>query len=116
MKEKSTAVRYGYFILAAAIYGILVYAPLEGGALAAGQACLTETGRKALGVLAFCLVLWITEPVPFHITGFIGVLLMFVLKIEAFSDLIKQGFGNETTVFFVGVLTLSAMVTKTGLG
>lgn len=116
MKRKRTPARYAAFLIAALAFAIVVYAPLKESFLTAGQAHLTETGRTALGILAFCLVLWILEPIPFHITGFLGILLMFFLRVESFADLIKQGFGNETIVFFIGVLSISAMVTKTGLG
>lgn len=116
MKEKSLIARYGIFLAAIIVYIIISYIPLGQEILTINQTCLTENGRKVLGILAFCLVLWVAEPIPFHITGFIGILLIFIFRIETFSDLIKQGFGNETIIFFIGVLTLSAMVTKTGLG
>lgn len=115
-QEKTLKSRYLSFAMAAAAYMLIAYLPAGDQVLVIDQAVLSDVGRRALGVLVFCLVLWVREPVPFHVTGFIGMLLMLFLKVEAFGDLVKQGFGNETVVFFIGVLTLSAVVTRTGLG
>ena len=79
-------------------------------------AALDMAGRRSLGILAFCLVLWVREPVPFHVTGFIGILFMCFARVDTFANLIRQGFGNDTIVFFIGVLTLSSVVTRTGIG
>lgn len=115
-KSKTTAQKYINFVEALAIYLLVAYFPLPSSILTIETAVLTASGRVALGVLFACLFLWITEPVPFHITGFLGVLLMLLLKVDSFATLIKQGFGSETIVFFIGVLTLSAMITRSGLG
>ena len=115
-QEKTLKSRYLSFAMAAAAYMLIAYLPAGDQVLVIDQAVLSDVGRRALGVLVFCLVLWVREPVPFHVTGFIGMLLMLFLKVESFGDLVKQGFGNETVVFFIGVLTLSAVVTRTGLG
>lgn len=114
-KSKTTAQKYINFVEALAIYLLVAYFPLPSSILTIETAVLTASGRVALGVLFACLFLWITEPVPFHITGFLGVLLMLLLKVDSFATLIKQGFGSETIVFFIGVLTLSAMITRSGL-
>lgn len=115
-KEKTLGSRYISFLIAFAAFLVIVYFPLNDSILTIDQAVLNDVGRKALGILIFCLVLWIREPVPFHVTGFLGMLMMLVLKVDTFANIVKQGFGNETVVFFIGVLTLSAVVTKTGLG
>ena len=115
-KEKTLKSRYLSFAAALAAYAVIAWFPVRESVLVIDQAVLSDVGRRALGILVFCLILWIREPVPFHITGFIGMLLMLLLRVESFGDLVKQGFGNETVVFFIGVLTLSSVVTKTGLG
>ncbi|MDP3176665.1 MAG: SLC13 family permease, partial [Spirochaetaceae bacterium] len=75
-----------------------------------------ESAMAALGVLAFCLVLWVTESLPFHITGFLSLAFMTLLKIGKYKEIISTGFGNDIVVFFIGVLVLGAFITKSGLG
>ena len=94
-KSKTTAQKYINFVEALAIYLLVAYFPLPSSILTIETAVLTASGRVALGVLFACLFLWITEPVPFHITGFLGVLLMLLLKVDSFTTLIKQGHGQR---------------------
>ncbi|TXT50315.1 MAG: solute carrier family 13 (sodium-dependent dicarboxylate transporter) member 2/3/5 [Spirochaetes bacterium] len=75
-----------------------------------------QAAMSALGVLAFCLVLWVTEALPFHITGMIALALLTFLKIGKYKDIISTGFGNDIVIFFIGVLILGAFITKSGLG
>ncbi len=77
---------------------------------------LTQQGRVTIGVLFFCLLLWMTESLPFHITGMLGMILLVLLKADHFKSIVQLGFGNDTVVFFIGVLTLSVCVAKAGLG
>jgi len=70
----------------------------------------------ALGVLAFCLVLWITEALPFHITGLLALALLALLGIGGYKEIIAVGFGNDIVVFFIGVLVIGAFITRSGLG
>ncbi len=83
------------------------YAP----AMATGKAAMA-----ALGVLAFCLVLWVTEALPFHITGMAALVMLTLLKVGKYKDIVATGFGNDIVVFFIGVLVLGAFITKSGLG
>ncbi len=80
------------------------------------DAVLSSAGRNSLAVLAFALVLWITEAVPFHITGLISMALLTVLRVDSFKNIVSVGFGNDVVVFMIGVLTLSAVVNQSGLG
>ena len=77
---------------------------------------LTKEGQTALAVLIFALILWITEALPFHITGLFSLFLLALFKVESFLSLVKTGFGNHIIVFFIGVLVLSAFITRSGLG
>ena len=104
------------FVIAALIMFFAVKFPAPQSFLTVGNAVLEPKGRISLGILLFCLYLWITEPVPFHITGCIGVLLMTFFKLDSFGNIVKLGFGNDTVVFFIGVLALSSFITKSGLG
>ena len=77
---------------------------------------LSADGQAALGVLLFALILWMTEAIPFHITGLLGVFLLAVFRVEDFAAIVNLGFGNHIFVFFVGVLVLSSFITRSGLG
>jgi solute carrier family 13 (sodium-dependent dicarboxylate transporter), member 2/3/5 len=70
----------------------------------------------ALGVMAFALILWITEALPFHITGLLALILLTLLKVGKYKEIISTGFGNDIVVFFIGVLVITAFITKSGLG
>ena len=56
---------------------------------------LTNQGRAALASLAFALVLWIAEAMPFHITGLLAVLIMTVLGAGTYTDIVRYGFGDD---------------------
>ena len=77
---------------------------------------LTETGKAAIAVLIFALVLWLTEAIPFHVTGLLVVFLLALLRVGRFVDIVETGFGSHIAVFMIGVLILSAFVNLTGLG
>lgn len=107
---------YASILAAFAVMLLIMKAPVPEAILTSGTASLTEMGRASLGVLIFCLVLWITEPMPFHITGLFGLILITLFKVDTFAEAVKTGFGNDTVVFFIGVLALSAVITNSGLG
>lgn len=101
-------------LVAVAVMAVTLLLPLP--QAKEGQAVLTQEGRATLAVLLFCLVLWMTEPLPFHITGLLSLVLLALLRADSFSNLVRYGFGNDTIVFFIGVLTMSACITRAGLG
>lgn len=70
----------------------------------------------ALGVMAFALILWITEALPFHITGLLSLIFLTLLKVGKYKEIISTGFGNDIVVFFIGVLIITAFITRSGLG
>lgn len=106
---------YLWLALALAALALAVFLPLPDRLIKLEGAQLTGPGRAVLGVLLFSLILWITEPIPFHITGLLGMILLAFLKVASFTEVVRLGFGNETIVFFIGVLTISACVTRSGL-
>ncbi|WP_367568036.1 DASS family sodium-coupled anion symporter [Lacrimispora sp.] len=80
------------------------------------EAPLTPEGQRALAVLVFSLILWITEAIPFHFTGLLSMALLALTGIDSFSNIVQIGFGNNNVVFFIGVFILSAFINKSGLG
>jgi len=72
------------------------------------------TARHALGVSAFMIFAWITEPIPHALTGLIGCYLFWVLKVVKF-DVAFSGFADQTPWFLFGAGLFGMMATKTGL-
>lgn len=77
---------------------------------------LTAEGQATLAVLVFCLIMWITQAVPFHITGLLSLVLFAVLHVATFNDVVRDGFGSNTVIFFLCVLIMSAFISASGLG
>lgn len=105
-----------YMIIALCVMLIVMKFPLPESVLSIGEAQLTETGRTALAILLFALVLWMMEAIPFHITGLLGVFLMALFQVDAFKDIVRTGFGNDIVIFFIGVLILSSFISRSGFG
>ena len=105
-------------IIAAALAAALIFSalPLPESMRQLENAGLSAAGQAAMGVLLFALILWITEAVPFHITGLLSMILLTLMKVGGFKDIVRFGFGNDIFIFFLGVLILSAFITKSGLG
>lgn len=103
-------------IIALAVLTALSIVPLPERWRVLEQTTLDMNGQRALAVLVFALILWMTEAVPFHITGLLGVISLAVLKIGSFQTIVREGFGNHIVIFFIGVLVLSAFVMRSGLG
>ena len=101
------------FAIATAALVLILVLPLPG--TAPTGAALDEKGRRALAGLAFALILWIGEALPFHLTGLLAMGVLAALGTASWPDLVKTGFGDESTVFFVGVLALAAALGRSGL-
>jgi sodium-dependent dicarboxylate transporter 2/3/5 len=76
---------------------------------------LTDAGKATLAVLAMAVLLWITEAIPFPVTGLIAMVGLVMTKAMPFKELVRDGFGNHIILFFIGVLILSAAISNTGL-
>jgi len=112
----SSGTKLAVFAGAVILAVVFIVVPLPDSVRHVGSAELTSQAQTALGILLFALVLWMTEAVPFHITGLLAVFLLAVLKVDSFSSVVQAGFGNHIFVFFIGVLVLSAFITNSGLG
>ncbi|MDC7226987.1 MAG: DASS family sodium-coupled anion symporter [Spirochaetales bacterium] len=113
---KSSSSRWGFIALAFAVFFFIRYIPLSEELRFFGGAELTVMGQTAIGILMFSLILWMSETIPFHLTGMIGIVLMALFQVDTFKNIIRVGFGNHTVAFFIGVLILSAFITMSGLG
>jgi len=96
-----------------AIHALPVPAPLEreGNLIA-----LTAAGKACLAIMAFAVLLWVTETLPFAATGLLIVLLIPAFGITGYREVVRAGFGDPVVTFFIGVLILSAGFTRSGLG
>lgn len=77
---------------------------------------LTVQGKACLAILAFAVVLWVSEALPFAVTSLFVLLLIPVFGIEEYATVVRVGFGNPIITFFLGVLLLSAAFSRSGLG
>ncbi|MBN2655775.1 MAG: DASS family sodium-coupled anion symporter [Spirochaetales bacterium] len=113
---KETGKKLLYFAIAAVVMALMMVLPVPDSIRNAGKGVLTQEGQIAMGLLLFCLILWMTEAIPFHITGMLGVVLLAVFRVDTFKNIVSVGFGNHIIAFFIGVLILSAFITRSGLG
>ncbi len=115
-KQGSNLTRWIYIGTAFTVFLIIRYIPISIDLRNYGGAELTPVGQTSLGILVFALVLWMTEALPFHLTGLLGIVMMAVFQVDSFKNIVAIGFGNHTVAFFIGVLILSAFITRSGLG
>lgn len=83
---------------------------------AGGSIPLTAGGKACLAIMAFAVVLWVTEAVSFAVTSLLVVLLVPLMQLSTYSEVVRAGFGSPIITFFIGVLMLSAAFTRSGLG
>ncbi len=82
---------------------------------------LTAQGKDVLAVLAFCVLLWITEAIPFAVTALVGLILLPLFGVyegdmtAQFSQLVKDGFGNKVIPFILGLMIMATGIVKSGL-
>jgi len=95
-------------ILAIAIMSIIIYLPLD------VNTDLTNQGKVSLGVLAFAIILWMTEAVPFPVSGLTLIILVPLFGLLSFEEAVYSGFGNPIIVFFIGIMLMAAALTESG--
>lgn len=77
---------------------------------------LTAAGKTCLGVLLMAFLFWVTDVLPFAVTGLLAIVLMHLLGVEDFKSILAKGFGHPITAFVIGILLFSLAATKTGVG
>lgn len=75
---------------------------------------LSTTGQRALGILAFVSILWITEAFPMGLTALFGVTLLPVLGIIDPENSFV-GFGSSALFFLIGAFSFGIAMQKTKL-
>ena len=77
------------FLLALA--AIFIVVPFPQSITNIGTASLSYQAQVDMGILIFALMLWMTEAIPFHITGMLSVFLLALLKVDTFKTIKKMG-------------------------
>jgi solute carrier family 13 (sodium-dependent dicarboxylate transporter), member 2/3/5 len=67
-------------------------------------------------VLMMAFLFWVTDVLPFAVTGLLAIVLMHLLGVEDFGSILARGFGHPITAFVIGILLFSLAASKTGLG
>jgi sodium-dependent dicarboxylate transporter 2/3/5 len=103
-----------YLLLAIVISLVIGFLPLENLQNTGKEVIqLTTQGKYSLAVLAFSVIAWVTEIMPFAITGLFSLSLLVMAGCATLPDLVKDGFGNQVIVFFIGVMIIGAIVNET---
>src|SRR6267142_2359691 len=84
-----------------AIYALPTPPPLE---RAGNMIPLTAAGKTCLGIMAFAVILWVTETLPFAATSLLVLLIIPAFGIAGYRDVVRAGFGDPVITFFIGVL------------
>ncbi len=77
---------------------------------------LTASGKACLSIMAFAVILWVTEALPFAATSLLVLLLIAAFGIADYRTVVRAGFGDPIVTFILGALMLSAAFTRSGLG
>ncbi len=105
-----------YFLIAVSLFFIILLLPQPAVVSTETKAItLTGQGKATLAVLAMAVTLWITEAIPFAITGLCAMSLLVITKAAPLKELVQDGFGNPIILFFIGVLIFSAAIAETSL-
>ncbi len=114
MMHTRTLRRYGVILAAAIVLIVVLALPSRTGVQ--GDSTLTLRAKASLAVVLFALILWATEALPFHVTGFLSMILLALVGVSSFEDIVRLGFGSHIFAFMIGVMVLSTFVNATGLG
>src|ERR1700737_3921686 len=75
---------------------------------------LGPTATHALAISSFMVIAWITEALPYALSGLIGCFLFWVLKVVRFETAFS-GFADQTPWFLFCVSLIGMVATKSGL-
>ncbi|WP_122818887.1 SLC13 family permease [Nocardioides pantholopis] len=92
----------------------LVLAPVVTVAFLLVPTTLEDTQHTLAAVLLGVIVLWITEPVPIPVGGFIGVAAIVVLGVAPADEALAP-FGSSTVFTFIGAFILAQAMLKHGV-
>jgi sodium-dependent dicarboxylate transporter 2/3/5 len=106
------------YVLLALLAFLIILALPHPSAVTAGTSApveLSSSGQAALAVLAMAVILWMTEALPFPVTGLIALTLLVVTGAREYRTLVQEGFGHDIVLFLLGVMMFSAAINRSGL-
>ncbi len=105
-----------FTLLAFAIFGVILALPQPDPIQAGDEIIiLSIKGKATLAALTLAVLLWVTEGLPFAVTGLLAMVVLVMTGAADFKELVKDGFGNHIILFFIGVLIFSAAIGRTTL-
>lgn len=104
------------FVLALAVMTVIILLPsppllYNGDEVIA----LTQEGKTVFAVLAFAVVLWMTEAIPFSAASLMMIIFLTIFGLCTFDEGVNMGLGKEVILFLAGAMGISAALTESGL-
>ena len=104
------------FMVAIAVMALLIVAPAPPDLVNGDEVIsMSQEGKTVFAVLAFAVVLWMTEAIPFAIASLMMIILLTFFGLCTFDQGINMGLGKEVIMFLVGAMGISAALTNSGL-
>ena len=104
------------FVLALAVMAVIILAPTPPDLHNGGEAIsMSQDGKTVFAVLAFAVVLWMTEAIPFAIASLMMIIFLTFFGICTFDQGVNMGLGKEVILFLTGAMGISAALTNSGL-
>ena len=104
------------FLIAVAIMAIIIFLPpfpeLHNGD---EVIALTQEGKTVFAILAFAVVLWMTEAIPFSAASLMMIIFLTFFGLCTFDEGVNMGLGQEVILFLAGAMGISAALTDSGL-
>ncbi len=111
-----TARKTFYFILALFVMLIIIALPQLPSFYKGDEVIpLTQNAKIVIGVLCFAVIMWMTEAIPFPATSLLLIIFLHIMSVDGFGNLVKSGLGNQSIMFLMGAMGLSAAMTESGL-
>ncbi|MES2644880.1 MAG: SLC13 family permease [Myxococcota bacterium] len=93
-------------VLGPALFVLVAFGPIPD--------VLAGPPQRALGVMALCMVWWLTSPVALPITSLLGMALLPLLGVLDKNEAVAL-FGNQSVFFVIAAFILAAVTIRTGL-
>ena len=104
------------FLLAIAVMAIVIMAPAPPDLVNGTDVIsMSQEGKTVFGVLAFAVILWMTEAIPFSIASLMMIIVLTFFGLCTFDQGINMGLGKEVIMFLTGAMGISAALTSSGL-
>lgn len=104
------------FVIALAVMALIIFLPTPPDLMNGDELIsLTQDGKTVFAVLAFAVVLWMTEAIPFSVASLMMIIFLTFFGICTFDKGVNMGLGKEVILFLTGAMGISAALTDSGL-